>query len=276
MSSIIAFVGGGNMARSLIGGLCGDGGLGMAPQSIHVAEPDAAQRESLAHDFGVQAFADNAEAVRGADAVVLAVKPQVMRQVCTALAEVAQSQQTLWISIAAGIRLGQIDNWLGGGSAVVRTMPNTPALIGAGITGLVANAAVHKAERAEAEAILQGAGETVWMQSEDQMDAVTAVSGSGPAYFLLLMESMEAAAIAQGLEPHAARRLVLQTALGSARLALAGNESPADLRRRVTSPNGTTAAAIACFEEGGFEKLVGAAIAAATRRGGELADAMAD
>ncbi|MEO6065402.1 MAG: pyrroline-5-carboxylate reductase [Lysobacterales bacterium] len=268
MTRVIAFVGGGNMARSLIGGLRAQAG----ELSIRVAEPNEPAREALAREFDVACFANNADAVPGADVVVLAVKPQVMRDVCRALAPLAQSQRTLWVSIAAGIRMRQLNAWLGGNHAIVRAMPNTPALIGAGITGLVANAIADQSQRALAESILRGAGETVWIDREELMDAVTAVSGSGPAYFLLLMEALERAAIEQGLPASAARALVLQTALGAARMAVASDQSPGSLRQRVTSPGGTTAAAIGKFEAGGFDALVSSAVAAATRRGVELAD----
>jgi len=268
----IAFVGGGNMARSLVGGLRARN----LELSIRVAEPDANARDAITRQFAVEAFADNALAVSGAQVVVLAVKPQVMRDVCRALADSPRSPNTLWISIAAGIRMSQLDSWLGGDRAIVRTMPNTPALIGAGVTGMVANGLVDAVQREMAVAVLRAAGETVWIEREDLMDAVTAVSGSGPAYFLLLMEALESAAIQQGLPPSTARLLVLQTALGAARMAVTSDASPSELRRQVTSPGGTTAAAIAAFNTSGFERLVTTAIDAATRRGSELADAMAD
>ncbi|TDK27394.1 pyrroline-5-carboxylate reductase [Luteimonas aestuarii] len=265
-----AFIGGGNMARSLIGGLVA---AGTDPAAIRVAEPDATARESLSSDFGVAVFADAAAAVEGADTWFFAVKPQVMRDVCAALSAVAQAQRPVVVSIAAGITSTQLDRWLGGGLPVVRTMPNTPALLGAGVTGLFANAAVDTAGRARAEALLSAAGETVWIEDETRMDAVTAVSGSGPAYVFLLAEAMEDAAKAQGLPDDAARTLVLQTVLGAARMLVESGEAPAELRRRVTSPGGTTQAAIETFEAGGLRTLVGAAIANATRRGGELSAA---
>lgn len=262
-----AFIGGGNMARSLVGGMVA---RGADPASIHVAEPVDALREALAHDFGVQVFADAADAVAGAGTWVFAVKPQVMRSVCESLAGRARETRPLAISIAAGITAGQLSTWLGGDAAVVRAMPNTPALLGAGVTGLHANAAVDAAGRERARALLASAGETVWIDDEALMDAVTAVSGSGPAYVFLLAEAMEEAARAQGLPPDAARTLVLQTILGAARMLTGGEEPPAELRRRVTSPGGTTQAAIETFEAGGLRTLVASAIEAATRRGREL------
>lgn len=262
----IAFVGGGNMARSLIGGLVRHGA---DPAALAVAEPNADLRDALARDFGLSVHADNGEAARGAGVVLLAVKPQVMQPVCTALAPTL-AHKPLVISIAAGVRIDQIDAWCGGGLAVVRAMPNTPALIGAGATGLCANARVGDAERAAAERILGAAGLTVWVEREDLMDVVTAISGSAPAYFFLLVEALEAAAVAHGLPADAARALATQTALGAGRMLREDGETPARLRERVTSPNGTTQAALDAFATGGFRDLVANAVDAATRRGREL------
>ncbi|WP_411832800.1 pyrroline-5-carboxylate reductase [Pseudoxanthomonas mexicana] len=266
----IAFIGGGNMARSLIGGLVG---RGVEASRIRVAEPVQALREALAQDFGVQVFAEAAQAADGAELWMLAVKPQVMREVCASLAETAARQPPLVVSIAAGITSAQLQRWLGGALPVVRAMPNTPALLGAGVTGLYAAAQVDARGRERAEALLSAAGPTVWVDEEALIDAVTAVSGSGPAYVFLLAEAMEAAGIAQGLPAEAARTLVRQTLLGAARMLIEGGEAPAELRRRVTSPNGTTQAAIETFQAGGFEALVDRAIAAATERGRQLSAA---
>ena len=266
----IAFIGGGNMARSLIGGLVARGTLAAA---IRVAEPVAELRAGLQRDFGVAALADNAQAVAGAATWVLAVKPQVLRGVCEALAPQAQAARPLVVSIAAGITAAQLQRWLGGEIAVVRCMPNTPALLGAGVTGLYANPQVDAAGCRRAETLLAAAGETVWLTDEAKMDAVTAVSGSGPAYVFLLAEAMQAAAVAEGLPAEAARTLVLQTILGAARMLTAGDAEAADLRRRVTSPGGTTQAAIETFEAGGFAALVARAIHAATQRGRQLSAA---
>lgn len=263
----VAFVGGGNMARSLVGGLLA---RGTAADSIRVADPAPASREALHHDFGVPTFPANADAVRGAPTWVFAVKPQVMRDACQALRPMAQEARPLVVSIAAGITAGQLEQWLGGGIAVVRCMPNTPALLGAGVTGLYANPRVDAAGREAAEALLAAAGETVWIEDESRMDAVTATSGSGPAYVFLLAEAMQAAAREQGLAEDTARTLVLQTILGAARMLTESDADAAELRRRVTSPGGTTQAAIETFEAGGFRELVQRAIAAATERGREL------
>lgn len=266
----IAFIGGGNMARSLIGGLIA---RGTPASAIRVSEPVAALREALAADFGVATGEDNAAAAAGAGLWLLAVKPQVMRAVCEALAPLAQAERPLVVSIAAGITAGQLQRWLGGGVAVVRAMPNTPALLGAGVTGLFASAEVDANGREQAANLLSSAGKTVWIGDEARMDAVTAASGSGPAYVFLLAEAMEAAAVAEGLPPEAAATLVRQTVLGAARMLTESGEDPAELRRRVTSPGGTTHAAIETFEAGGFRTLVAEAIRNATERGRQLSAA---
>ena len=264
---ITAFIGGGNMARSLISGLIR---RGINPEQIHVAEPQAELRQALQQDFAVKVFASAQEAVIGADSWVLAVKPQVIRQVCNELAEAAQ-QQPLLISIAAGITTAQLQRWLGTPLPTIRAMPNTPALLGAGVTGLYASEGTRQDQRDRADALLSSAGVTVWVDSEAGIDAVTSVSGSGPAYVFLLAEAMEAAGIAQGLPAESARTLVLQTLLGAARMLTEAGEAPAELRRRVTSPNGTTQAAIETFQAGGLEALVAKAVDAAARRAEALA-----
>jgi len=269
-TATVAFIGGGNMARSLIGGLVA---RGRPAGAIRVAEPVAALRDALRTDFGVTCAEHATSAAEGADVWVLAVKPQVMREVCAALAPLAQARRPLVVSIAAGITTAQLERWLGGDLPVVRAMPNTPALLGAGITGLFANARANDAQRADADALLDAVGPTVWIDDEATMDAVTAVSGSGPAYVFLLAEAMQAAGIAQGLPADAARALVRQTLLGAATM-LVKQDEPADvLRTRVTSPGGTTQAAIETFEAGGFRELVDRAIAAATERGRQLSAA---
>jgi len=266
-SARIAFVGGGNMARSLIGGLVH---AGTDARHISVAEPSAELRVALGHDFGVAVHAQGIDAAVDADVIVLAVKPQVMKAVCESLRERAQSAKPLIVSIAAGIRIEQIDRWLGGAQAIVRCMPNTPALIGAGATGLCANAHVTSAQRELAQAILSAAGTSEWIADEALMDTVTALSGSGPAYFFLLVEALEDAAVAQGLPREAARALATQTCLGAGRMLRESGEAPATLRQRVTSPNGTTQAALESFDADGLRAIVARAVAAATRRGQDL------
>jgi len=266
-ASTLCFIGGGNMACSLIGGLRD---RGMPGHRIKVAEPGADARKALERDFGISAYASNEDAAADSDIWVLAVKPQVARQVCESLAPLARVRRPVLVSIAAGITSAQLERWLGGNVAVVRAMPNTPALLGAGVTGLFANDRVDASQRELAVALLGAVGPTVWIGEEAQMDAVTAVSGSGPAYVFLLAEAMQAAGVAQGLPPDTARTLVNQTLLGAATMLTQLGE-PADvLRTRVTSPGGTTQAAVETFEAGGFGALVDRAIAAATVRGREL------
>ena len=263
----IAFIGGGNMARSLIGAQLA---RGLPPDAITVAEPRAEARDALAREFGVPTFSDNAAAVAGADCVVLAVKPQVMRAVCSALAEPLRDANPLVISIAAGVRIAQIERLLGEGHAIVRCMPNTPALVGAGAAGLCANRSVDAEQRTFAERLLDAAGIVRWIDDEAQMDTVTALSGSGPAYFFLLVEAMEEAAVQLGLPRDTARALAAQTCLGAGHMLADGNETASELRKRVTSPHGTTAAALDVFDQGGFRALVQRALDAAKRRGAEM------
>jgi pyrroline-5-carboxylate reductase len=262
----IAFIGGGNMARSLIGGLVRGGAERTA---IAVGEPDVSLAQALTREFGVTAGADNVAAVRGAATWVLAVKPQVLKGICESLREHAAGKP-LVISVAAGIRTDQIESWLGGNIAVVRCMPNTPALIGAGANGLYANARVSAAQRRQTEGILQAAGTTQWIDDEALMDTVTAISGSGPAYFFLFVEALENAAAAQGMERATARALAVQTCLGAGRMLAEDGAAPEDLRRRVTSPNGATQAALDSFRNDAFDAVVARAVAAATRRGREM------
>ena len=264
----IAFIGGGNMARSLVGGLIDKG---CKPGRITVSEPNPEQRALIAKRSPVRMSADGAAAAADADVLVFAVKPQVMPSAAKAVAAAVQHKRPLVISIAAGITSGALDRWLGGGQAIVRAMPNTPALLGAGAAGLYANPKVSAEQRAVALALLEAVGQAHWIQDESLIDAVTAVSGSGPAYFFLLMECMEAAALDLGLPAETARALVLQTAAGAARMAQESGEAPATLRKQVTSPKGTTAAALQVFEDGKFEALVKKALSAARDRGRQLA-----
>ena len=266
----VAFIGGGNMARSLIGGLVAQG---RESSTIHVAEPVAELRELLQRDYAVHVYEDAADAAAHAATWVLAVKPQVMREVCHGLSVTASTQHPLVVSIAAGITTAQLARWFGTPLPIVRAMPNTPALLRAGITGLFANGDVTKEQHAQADALLHAAGPTIWVQDEDLMDAVTAVSGSGPAYLFLLAEAMQAAGEAEGLSAGQSSVLVAQTLFGTARMLDESHETAAELRRRVTSPKGTTEAAIDTFEAGGFRALVKDAIHAARVRGAELSAA---
>lgn len=263
----IAFVGAGNMAASLIGGLRAQG---VAASAIRASEPGDEQRARLQQEHGIATFADNAEAIKGADLIVLAVKPQIMKAVCLDLAPHLAPNQVI-ISIAAGISCASLENWLGE-RAVVRCMPNTPALLRQGVSGLFANARVSAAQKAQAEQVLSAVGLALWLDNEAQIDAVTAVSGSGPAYFFLLIEAMTEAGEKLGLPRETAAQLSIQTALGAARMASESDVDAAELRRRVTSPNGTTEAAIKTFQAGGFETLVQQALNAAANRSAELAE----
>ena len=264
----LAFIGGGNMARSLIGGLLK---TGVAASSIRVAEPSATAREALGRDFGVACFAENRQAVDQAEVILLAVKPQVMPSIHADLHDILQRNHPLLISIAAGVRLSQLERWFGANLPIVRCMPNTPALIGAGATGLCANSRVSPAQKAQAQHMLDAAGLTRWIDDEALMDTVTAVSGSGPAYFFALVEALEAAAVAQGLPRDTARALAAQTCLGAGRMLVESGDDPAILRQRVTSPHGTTQAALESFSADGLAHIVAHAVAAATVRGVEMA-----
>ena len=265
----ISFIGGGNMARSLVGGLIADG---VPAACLRVAEPDAARREALQREYGIEAGADNRAAAAAAEVAVLAVKPQVTPAVAREIAPALAGRDALAISIAAGIRSSDLERWLGPGAAVIRAMPNTPALLGCGATALYAGAAVTARQRELAESILRAVGSVSWVEEEAQMDAVTALSGSGPAYFFLLIEAMADAAVELGLPQEPARLLALETALGAARMALESAEPIDALRRRVTSPGGTTEAALETFEAGGLRELVAAALRRAEARSRELAD----
>ncbi|BAO65133.1 MULTISPECIES: pyrroline-5-carboxylate reductase [Pseudomonas] len=263
----IAFIGAGNMAASLIGGLRAKG---LEASQIRASDPGEQTRAKVAAEHGIQVFADNAEAIEGVDVIVLAVKPQAMKAVCQALRPSLKPQQ-LVVSIAAGITCSSMNSWLGA-QPIVRCMPNTPALLRQGVSGLYATAEVSAQQRQQAEALLSAVGIALWLDQEQQLDAVTAVSGSGPAYFFLLIEAMTAAGEKLGLPRETAAQLTLQTALGAAHMAVSSDVDAAELRRRVTSPAGTTEAAIKSFQAGGFEALVEKALGAAAHRSAEMAE----
>lgn len=263
MAATIAFIGGGNMAASLIGGLLA---AGHPSAQLRVAEPLAERAEWLRQTYAVSVAASGAEVVRGAGAVVLAVKPQQMRAACSML---RLDTGCVAVSIAAGIRLASLRAWLGPDVHTVRSMPNTPALVGAGISGLYAPPATPVPARQLAERILSSAGPCVWLESEMQMDAVTALSGSGPAYFFLLTEVLREAGASLGLAPDVAAKLARQTFIGAARMA-DGEVDVATLRAQVTSKGGTTEAAVAHLENAGLRAIFAGAVAAAAQRGAEL------
>jgi pyrroline-5-carboxylate reductase len=263
----IAFIGAGNMAASLIGGLRAKG---LDAAQIRASDPGVESRAKVKTEHGIEVFADNAEAIQGADVVVMAVKPQAMKAVCEAIRPSLKPNQ-LVVSIAAGITCASMNNWLGA-QPIVRCMPNTPALLRQGVSGLYATAEVNAEQRQQAQELLSAVGIALWLDEEQQLDAVTAVSGSGPAYFFLLIEAMTAAGVKLGLPADVAAQLTLQTALGAAHMAVASDVDAAELRRRVTSPAGTTEAAIKSFQAGGFEDLVEKALGAAAHRSAEMAE----
>ena len=264
----IAFIGGGNMARSLIGGLLADG---VSPQRIWVSDTNEETLRSHQNHFAIHTASSNSEAARHAQVIVLAVKPQVAKTVVQELAAVVRGNRPLIISIVAGIRESHLREWLGKDTAIVRSMPNTPALVGSGATALFANPAVSKEQRNLAESILRAVGMTLWVDDEALMDAVTALSGSGPAYFFLVMEAMENAGAHLGLPRDTARLLTLQTAFGAAKMALESTEELSALRQRVTSPGGTTECAIKVLQEHRLEDVFDEALRAAHQRSAELA-----
>lgn len=269
-STTIAFVGGGNMGRALLGALRSGG---HPAANLAVGEPYAATRDGLQRDFpGVRVGSDNLAAITGAALIVLAVKPQEMGPVVMALRPVLQRDRPVVLSIAAGLRVADLAGWCGAGVPVVRAMPNRPALVGAGATGLYAPPDVPEAARALAAELMRTAGAIAWVEDESLMDAVTAVSGSGPAYFFLLAEALAEAGVAQGLSPDAARELAVATLHGAGLMAAHSDGDLARLRAEVTSRGGTTEAALRSFESAGFRGIVGSAVGAAVRRGQELAD----
>ncbi|HQS99298.1 MAG: pyrroline-5-carboxylate reductase [Hydrogenophilales bacterium 16-64-46] len=262
----MSFIGGGNMAAAIIGGLVASGA---DPTSIEVVEINADARANLAARFGVVTHANLVEA-RLHGLIVLAVKPQSLPEVAAALSTRMAGQ--LVLSIAAGVRVADLARWLGGHERIVRAMPNTPALVRAGISGLYAAPGLSADARSDAEAVLRAVGGVVWVDDETQLDAVTAVSGSGPAYVFYCIESLEAAGVAQGLSPQTARQLALQTFFGAARLALESGEEPATLRLRVTSKGGTTERGIMALDAAGVASAFEAAVRAASLRSAELGD----
>lgn len=267
----IGFIGGGNMASSLISGLIASG---HTPEQIWVSDINPDTLTDLAKQLHINTSINNDDIINAVDVVVLAVKPQTLSAVAQSIAALIQQKKSLVVSIAAGINQNSLSRWLGADTAIVRCMPNTPALVLTGATALHANDKVTAEQRDLAENILRSVGIALWVDDEAELDAVTAVSGSGPAYYFLLMEAMEKAALELGLSEQTARLLVQQTALGAAKIALESAESPEQLRKRVTSPGGTTQQAIETFEQGGFTELVAKALHAARDRSIEMSKQM--
>jgi len=275
MKKVITFIGAGNMTRSLIAGLVED----KTELKIRIADPDDAQLQAIQTNWkDISAFTDNLQAIENSDIIVLAVKPQIMQKVCEPLQEALSGQDALIISIAAGIGINSLNQWLVGERKreednplpIVRCMPNTPSLVQSGMTGLYANQQVSDEQRDMAESILRAVGSTLWLSDEDKLDAVTAVSGSGPAYYFLVMEAMQNAAQKLGLSAEESRLLVLQTAFGAAKLALETSDDASMLRQRVTSKGGTTEAALKELMDGGLPDLFEKALKAAENRSKEL------
>ena len=266
----IAFVGGGNMTRAIVAGLLDSG---HPAGNIAIAEPSDSQREILGNAFpGIFVTADNDEAVSRGRSVILAVKPQVIASVCRKLRATVRNSRPLIISIAAGPRIADIDHWLGGGNAIVRVMPNQPALLRKGISGVYANPATTPEQLMAAKEIMSAVGPVVTVQSEQDIDAVTAVSGSGPAYFFLLIDMLAETGASLGLDADAARRLAVETACGAATLAQTSDCSMNELIARVRSPGGTTAAALDSLEASGIRDIFARALTAARDRAIVLAD----
>ncbi len=271
-SKRIAFIGAGNMASSLVGGLLNGG---QDPGQIVMSDIDPQQLDKRATQFSVNINSDNKQAVNGADAVLLAVKPNTVQQICTEISGALQKEAVV-ISIAAGVREKDISRWLGTGQAVVRCMPNTPALLGVGITGVYINPACSEDQAELAFSILEAAGKSVRVNQESDLDSVTGVSGSGPAYFFHMIECMTNSGIAMGLDEQSAADLAIETAYGAALMARQRDVSPSQLRQNVTSPNGTTAAALASFENDQFADVIDRGIKAARDRAAAMADEFGD
>ncbi|MES2537176.1 MAG: pyrroline-5-carboxylate reductase [Pseudomonadota bacterium] len=263
----ISFIGGGNMASALIGGLAGKLTAGA---NIHVVDINAAALDKLTQQFGVTSAQQIGAAIAQSDVIVLAVKPQQMKEVAAQLQPHVSTQ--LVLSIAAGIRAVDLSRWLNGHTAIVRTMPNTPALIGLGITGMVAMAGVSAQQRDAADAIMRAVGATVWLSDEALIDPVTAVSGSGPAYVFYFIEAMQQAAQQMGLSPEQGNELAIATFVGASQLAARSTEPVAVLRERVTSKGGTTYAALTSMDDSGVQEAIIRALRAAADRGRELGE----
>lgn len=268
----VGFIGAGNMASALVGGMIAKG---LAAENVFVFDPDAGRTDDLRDRFGVRVAGDNAELLQQCGVVVLAVKPQAMRDVLTPLAASLPEEPPLIVSVAAGIRVPSIEQWLGRPLPVIRVMPNTPSLVGEGASGLYANERVTPDQRTVAETLMQSVGATAWVDDEHQLDTVTGIAGSGPAYFMLFMEAMVEAAAARGLDRDTAHTLVVQTCRGAAGLAAQSGESLEQLRINVTSPGGTTERALSSMQDAGIHAIIRDAVNAAADRADELATTLA-
>ena len=270
--TVIGFIGAGNMAYALIKGLLSDG---FNAKNINVSDSNDELLIKRQSELNITTYSDNVSLLDNSDIVIFAVKPQVLSMVCLELKNNVKPNH-LFVSIVAGIRGNDINRWLGGNFALVRTMPNTPALFQSGVTGLFANELVNSQQKELVTSILSSVGECFWVNEEKLIDAITAISGSGPAYFFLLMQSITQAAIALGLDEKTANSLSIQTSLGASLMATKSGKDPKTLRSEVTSPNGTTQAAIESFQDQNFEGIVAAATRAAYDRARELSNDLGD
>lgn len=266
-STTIGFIGAGNMAYAIISGLINNG---VSATQIKISDTNESILSLRKKEFNLEVFTDNTKLCKHCHVIILAVKPQVLSDVCHQLKDTLNSN-TLIISIAASIRTRDIDRWLGGNQAIIRTMPNTPALLNQGVTGLFANEHTNNQQKKLASDILNSVGQSLWVVEEGMLDAITALSGSGPAYFFLMIESMAKTGVALGLDEKTAQQLSIQTALGASMMANASDDSLKKLRTKVTSPNGTTQAAIESLQDQDFELIIAHAMRAAFDRSKELA-----
>jgi len=265
----IGFIGAGNMAYSLIGGLIANG----CPNDlIFISDSSSERMTVVSSGFSINQCDSNNELVKQVDIIILAVKPQILKQVCTEIQAIVQQKSPLLLSIAAGINSSSINKWLGGQQAIVRTMPNTPALVQSGATALYATDKVNEEQKTISESVMRAVGLTLWLEDEEQMDAVTAVSGSGPAYFFLVIEAIEKSAVKLGLDEKTAHLLAVQTALGAAKMALESEDTAQTLREKVTSPGGTTEKAIGILQDGDLLDLFNRALSGAKQRSIELSE----
>jgi len=261
------------MASAIIGGMLDSG---FQADNVWVSAPDDSHLQGLRKRFGISVTTDNRYCAEQADMVVLAVKPQVMADVCRDIAPLVQNTRPLMVSIAAGLTTDTLDEWLGGGLPLVRVMPNTPSLVGKGAAGLFANSQVKDKQKTMVQSVFESIGSALWVEDENLLHAVTALSGSGPAYFFLMLEALEAAATEAGIEGETARELAIQTMAGAAEMAGRSEHDPAQLKRNVMSPGGTTEQAIHTFEDGGLRELVKKAYGAAFTRSQEMSKELAD
>lgn len=272
-SPTISFIGAGNMASAIIGGMLDNGFEGA---DVWVSAPDDSHLQAIRKRFGVSVTTDNRYCAQQADIVILAVKPQVMADVCRDIAPVVQNTRPLMVSIAAGLEVATLDEWLGGGLPLVRVMPNTPSLVGKGAAGLFANDQVSEKQKTMVETVFSSIGSALWVDEESLLHAVTALSGSGPAYFFLMLEALEEAATDASIPAETARKLAIQTMAGAAEMAARSEHDPAQLKRNVMSPGGTTERAIHTFEDGGLRELVKKAYSAAFSRSEDMAKELAN